>query len=300
MAFSPMLAPQDDPLKRKTFFQDLPFPLLCSPKYDGIRGVATPRGVISRTGKLLPSFQVQDEFNFNNWLDFEIIEGDPCTPDCYNRTQSHVMSLSKPGDLKIFVFDSAHPDLRSDTFRERLDVARHMMDWSSTNLFFVEHTLVHTLEELLVFEDKQVEAGFEGIMMRTPHGKYKDYSRCTWNDHIIFKLKRFQDDEGLLVDIEEKMENKNAQERDERGYAKRSSSKEGLVPAGMVGTFIVDFKGQILRVAPGSFKHNELTDIFLHPEKYLGNILKFRHFTKGVKDLPRFPRALGFRDRMDM
>ena len=300
MTFRPMLAPQDDPKKRPTFFQELPFPLMCSYKYDGIRGVPKDSIVLSRTLKALPSFQVQEDFSMLSHFDGEFIEGDPCTPDCYNRTQSHVMSADKPGDIKFYVFDWADVSKANTPFYERLEyVKEQIILLNRPDVIYVEHKEVETLEELLAYEDEALELGFEGIMMRSPIGRYK-HNRCTWNDQIIYKLKRFTDEEGVIVGFVEQNTNLNTQEKDERGYAKRSSSKEGLVPAGTLGKFIVDYKGTEITVAPGVFTHKERKYIWEHQQQFLGESLKFRFFGHGIKDLPRFPRAVGLRNPMDM
>jgi DNA ligase-1 len=68
----------------------------------------------------------------------------------------------------------------------------------------------------------------------------------------------------------------------------------------MLGKFKVEFQGQIISVAPGTFSHEERRWIWDNRDQVRGKILKFRHFPHGVKELPRQPRALGFRDKMDM
>jgi DNA ligase-1 len=304
----PMLSPQDDPLKRKTYFKDLPFPLLCSPKFDGIRGLPQPTDfgskVLSRTCKPLRSTQLQKLFGIPemHYLDAEYTEGDPCTPDCYIRSDSHIMSFNKPGNLTAYVFDDASPELHMKSFWFRLEAAKERVaKINRPDVVFVEHELCRDVDELLAFEAKVLAQGFEGVMMRTQRGMYKDWARATWNDGIIFKLKRFAEDEGLLVGVEENQVNNNEQVIDERGYAKRSKAMAGLSAGGRVGTFLVEFQGTIIRVATGTFKHPMLIEIWNNQEAYVGKkIIKFRHFLVGVKDLPRYARAVGFRDRMDM
>lgn len=299
--FKPMLAPQDDPLKRPTFFQDLPLPLLVSNKIDGIRGVPVPGyGVLSRTLKKLRSNQLQKNYGGHAFLDSEFTEGDPATPDCYNRSSSHIMSADKPGDLFMFVFDWADPEDAELPFYKRLEIARKEVDKiNSPDVILLEHTEVNTLDELFIVENEALEAGYEGLMMRNPMGIYK-HNRCTWNDNILYKLKRFADDEALIIGFEERLRNDNPLQRDERGYAKRTSHKENMVPSNTLGKFIVDYKGVTLTVAPGAFTHSQLKYIWDNKHKHLHKILKFRYFQYGKKDLPRFPRALGFRDSIDL
>jgi DNA ligase-1 len=73
-----------------------------------------------------------------------------------------------------------------------------------------------------------------------------------------------------------------------------------MIPAGMLGKFICEYQGQIIEVAPGCLNHEALINIWKERESMIGWIVKFRSFAHGVKDKPRFPRFVGFRDRMDM
>lgn len=297
--FRPMLAPQEEPTRYKDYFKKLQYPLLGSIKYDGIRGAVRDALVMSRTWKPLPSYQVQDEFSIYEFADSEIIEGDPFSHDVYNRTQSHVMSADKPGELAMYVFDFIHPKALNLPFYQRLELAWKAFS-GHDNVKVVEHVEIDNEDELLEFEEKALALGAEGIMMRNPVGIYKNGARCTFNEGLIYKLKRFEVIEAKVIGFEERMHNTNVQERDERGYAKRSSSKEGKVGSGIAGKLIVFYEGKEHPVAPGIFKHPELLDMWLNPHKYIGRYLKVKHFPKGAKDGLRQPRAMGWRDKMDM
>lgn len=300
MTFKPLLAPGEDPKSFPDYFKKINYPLLCSPKYDGIRCIVKSGVCLSRTGKMLPSLQVQEMFSHLKDFDGEIIEGNATDFDVYNRTQSHVMSEDKPGDLKYYVFDYTHPDFLMKPFYERLEQAKAIIGmYDRTDVILVNHEYVETYDELIAFENKCLEAGFEGIMMRNPVAHYKQ-GRGTFREGIIYKLKRFQDAEGIVVDFVEQMTNNNEIERDELGYAKRSQAKEGLTPAGTLGRFVILYEGQEIDVAPGNFSHAERKFVWEHRDVFKGKYLKFRYFAHGVKDKPRFPRALGFRDEMDM
>lgn len=296
--FKPMLAPGEDPMSFPDYFKKLRYPLLASPKFDGIRSVIKRRNAMSRTFKLLPSAQVQTDFIHQEHLDGEIIEGAPTDFGVYNRTQSHVMSYNKPGDLSYYVFDYCAPDWLHRPFYERLSQAKGLLP-KLPGYYMIEHEDVENYDALIAYEEKQLHLGFEGIMMRDPIGPYK-CGRGTFNEGYIYKLKRFADAEGIIVDILEGFKNENEKETDELGYAKRSERAEGLVPSERAGKFIVDFNGQIIEVAPGAFTHKQLEDILREKAQNIGRILKFRYFKHGIKDKPRFPRALGFRDLMDL
>jgi len=298
--FKPLLAPREVPATFPKYWDKLQYPLLGSPKYDGIRGYVKSGVVWSRTAKPLPSLQVQDEFGALEGCDGEVIEGLPTDGDVYNRTQSHVMSEDKPGELTYFVFDYTmfinHP-FSSRHSRLMLVIPE------SNNVKHVPQVRLNTLEELLAYEESMLTEGFEGIMLRSLDGLYK-MGRATMNEGIIFKLKRFIDTEGILVDLEEQLTNTNIQERDELGYAKRSSAKAGMVGAATTGKFMlqIPWKGstEVIPCAPGNFNHKERKDIWDNWPRDAGKAVKFRYFAHGIKDLPRHPRAIGFRDERDM
>jgi len=301
--FKVLLAPSNSPMDTPSYFEDLPYPLLVSPKIDGIRAVPMSNRLLSRTLKPFRSIQAQTMFGQLDHLDGELAVGNPYDYDVYRRTNSHVMSFDKPSDdLRYYVFDTTVPDLLGASFEERLCIAEELVKYyANPAVHFIRHRLVNNYDELIAFENEALATGYEGIMMRTPSGVYKHNARCTWKDQIIFKLKRFADDEALILEVIEGEDNNNEQERDERGYAKRSDKKDGKTPSGMMGKWRVSYKGDDnTEVAPGCLSHKERVYILQHPEEFVGKYVKLRHFPKGVKDKPRFPRTIGFRDPIDM
>jgi len=301
MNFKPLLAPNKDPLSYETYFEELRYPLLCSPKYDGIRCIIKNGFAYSRSGKILPSYQVQDEFGKYEHFDGELIVGSPTDLDVYNRTQSHIMSREKPAEIFFWVFDYTHPNYLNRPYIERYDEIMNIEieTLHEKNFKGVPSTMVTTLEDLLKYENECLKAGFEGIMMRDPYAPYKN-GRGTFKEGIIYKLKRFQDAEATIIGFKELMLNENTLGVDELGYAKRSTSKEGLVPGNTLGAFVVEFENQILDIAPGVLTHEDRKAIWEDQEFFLNKILKFRFFAHGVKDKPRFPRYIGFRTLEDM
>lgn len=292
--FRPMLCPQQDPMGYPRYFEELRYPLLCSPKFDGIRGVVKHGTVMSRKFKPLPSAQVQHQFGRYEHFDGEIVVGSPTDHDVYNRTQSHVMAFEKPGAVKFYVFDYTAPEFLEKPFHERLDEPAKIIG-RQDDVEVVEHTLVESEAELLEYEGRMLSAGFEGLIMRDPVGRYKQ-GRGTWREGLIYKLKRFEDAEATVVDFQEQMTNFNELKRDALGYAERSTVRDNMFAANTLGAFVVDLGGLEVTVAPGAFDHDERRRIWLNRERYEGRTLKFRFFGRGVKDLPRFPRAVGFRD----
>lgn len=306
MRFAPTLAEKIDPMDDPEVFSKLKFPLWVSPKYDGIRGVGIDGLLKSRTLKPLPSTQVQDLFGSLTHFDGEVIAGDPCDgDDVYNRTQSHVMSKSKPAErLTFYVFDWADVEMANLPFEERADYLKAQVEkLNRDDVVFVESELVRNLEEFLAAEERYLAMGFEGIMARKPGGRYK-HGRSSFNEHILLKLKRFEDFEAVIVGFVEQMTNTNAAEKDELGHTKRSSAKDGLVPANTLGKFIVEFGTEdgndCAEIPCGVIKHDQRKEIWDNQATYLGKYIKVRHFPFGAKTGLRLPRCVGFRDPIDM
>jgi len=296
--FRPLLPPRESPQSYPEFFQKIQYPLLGSAKYDGIRGIVK-ESVMSRTFIPLPSLQVQDLFSEYKDIDAEIIEGNPTDFGVYNRTQSHVMSVDKPGDIHMYALDYTHPDVLHLPFYIRLEHLEIFVK-DLPNVSLVEHTPIENEEELLAFEEEVLRKGFEGAMFKSPIKPYKNGPRCTFREGIIYRLKRFEDAEAVVIGFEEALTNLNTLEENAFGLAKRSTHKSGMVPAGRVGKIIAIFKGQKIDIAPGNFTHEELEEMLLNPARHKGRLLKFRYFLHGQKDKPRHPRAIGWRNKMDI
>lgn len=307
MSFKPTLAATIDPMKEPDVLSRLPFPLIVSPKYDGIRGIGIDGWIKSRTLLPLPSAQVQNQFGGLNHFDGEVIAGDPCDGnDVYNRTQSYVMSKDKIApDLRYYVFDWADPELCLLPFEERYDLLKLEVEkLNRQDVILVEQRLVNNLEEFLAAEEEYLARGFEGIMGRKPGSKYK-HGRSTFKEAVLLKLKRFEDFEAVVTGFIEQMTNTNAAEQDELGHTKRSSAKDGLVPADTLGKFICDMSGwgwgEEAEIPCGVLTHKQRKEIWDKREELRGKLmLKIRHFPFGAKSGLRLPRTVGIRDLMDM
>ncbi len=306
--FKPLLAATLDPMKKPGILEKLRFPQSVSAKYDGIRTLPRDNVLLSRTYTPLPNPYYQARFNQPelNFLDTEGVRGDPCDGDkVYNRTQSLIMTGPKKAthadDTALYAFDTTDEQYASLPFYDRLEITRkQVLRIGRSDVIFVEHTEVQNLAEFLAFEEKCLAQGFEGIMGRRIDGVYK-HDRSTFKEHILLKLKRFEDIEAVITGFVEAETNLNVATKDAFGHTKRSSAKAGKVGNGRVGTFLVELGGrQDVPIPTGAFKHAELVEIWENQTKYLGKFLKIRHFPYGAKDGLRLPRALGFRDAMDM
>lgn len=296
-----MLAPINSPIDTPNFFSYVKFPVFASPKIDGIRGLAQAGALYSRTLKRIPSKQAQSLFGKYRGLDGELTEGWPIGHDLFNRTSSVVRSANVEADLHYHVFDHVRESTINDPFIERfVRVTEFVANANNPRLHLVPHYLCRNLEELLYLEEEVLLMGYEGLMLRNPYGHYKPYARATMLEGLMFKLKRFVDTEGEIIGFREGKINLNEQVRDERGYAHRSSSKEGKINSGMVGTILCKWNDRVVKVAPGSFRKDMLRHMWENQDEFIGAMLKFRFFNFGIVNELRFARALGLRAEFDM
>ncbi|WP_274585180.1 hypothetical protein V6667_08150 [Neisseria leonii] len=158
--------------------------------------------------------------------------------------------------------------------------------------------LVRNEEETLRYESEQLQHGFEGIMLRAPHGIYK-YGRSTVREGLLLKLKRFSDAEAVCTGYEPLMRNGNEAETDELGYTKRSSRKEGLVETETLGCLIAE-TGDGVRFKIGTgFTAAHREQLWAERDKLAGRIIRYKFFNIGIKEAPRHPVWLGFRHTDD-
>lgn len=166
-------------------------PMYGQPKLDGIRVYGEGEQAFTRSQKPVRSEWVQQLFaeagTIVNGLDGEIIAGDPTAKDAYRRTNSSVMSYTKPDDVTLHVFDHYGHD---GTFEERLEYLRSLTlpSWCS----IVETKLLHSIEEISEYEADLLALGHEGVILRRPSGYYKE-GRGTASSGELIKLKQFSD-----------------------------------------------------------------------------------------------------------
>lgn len=273
------------------------FPLLASNKLDGVRATVQNGRLYSRALKLIPNKYVQNVFGLPelNGLDGELILGDPTVPDAYRKTVSAVMTASGCPKVTFHVFDC----FCQMPFEMRLELAGDMITAFSSGVIRVHHWEVMNPVHLLNLETLAVEAGYEGLMIRDPQGPYKQ-GRSTENEGWLLKLKRFEDAEAEVIGFEEQMHNDNAATVNELGHQTRSSHKENLKPAGVLGALIVRDVGTAVQFNVGTgFDEVERREIWKHREQCMGRLLKYK-FYPSVKEKPRYPTWMGWRHPIDM
>ena len=290
--FKPMLAsPFDEAL--------LKFPVLASPKLDGVRAIVRDGVVLSRALKPIPNKWVQQRFSHLEHLDGELIVGKPYHPDVLRTTTSGVMRVEGEPDVSFYVFDHvASPEM---PYRERNHLA-YLEAFKSKNVKLgtvpVNQVFIQTRESLSDYEADVLAEGYEGVMLRHPDAPYK-FGRSTAREGYLLKVKRFHDDEFEIVGFEEEMFNANEATTSELGRTKRSSHKANKVPKGRLGALVLKYGDTTFNCGTG-FNDAERERIWAKRDGYLGKFAKIKYFAHGIKDVPKLPSFLGIRDVRDM
>jgi DNA ligase 1 len=285
--------------------EDLRFPILASPKLDGIRAIIDTNGkVMSRNGKEIPNKHVQDQLGFSHLygLDGELICGDPTAPDAYRKTTSAVMSVDGEPEVTYHVFDVQA--IRDYGFQDRLAKAKTIINdvVRGPRIKLVQHLTIKTVDELLRYEEVCLVKGYEGVMIRDPRGPYK-HGRSTLKEGWLLKLKRFRDSEATVIGAVELRHNKNEATRNELGKLERSSAKAGKIAGGILGALVVRdcVTGVEFEIGTGFTREQRVE---LWQKAQLGGLtdkmLTYKYFPTGSKDRPRFPVFVGWRHDLNV
>lgn len=298
--FRPLLAATCD----DDNFAQLKFPLLASPKLDGIRCLVRDDILVSRSLKPIRNKALQAFFDWSelNGIDGEIIVGEPTDRECFRRTTSAVMSENgNIQDFTFYVFDNFLA--RGDFKRRYQDLQMQFAD-DPYEINALRHTTITNPSELESYEQTQIAKGFEGVMLRSPEGGYK-YGRSTFNEGILLKLKRGQlrNGDAEIVGFTERLHNTNEAVIDNLGLQKRNVQKSGMVGRGDLGAFEVrDLStGFEFKIGTGVGLNDALrTQVWANRESYLSRIIRYEWFQYGGYDKPRFPQFIAFRDKEDI
>lgn len=294
--FKPMLATDAE-------LDKLRFPLLASAKLDGVRAVVRGGVVYSRSNKPIPNQFAQDAFKHLNNLDGELIVGEPTSKTVYRDTVSHVMSHDKTEyDLRFYVFDHVNDPHSFYTSRVKLlRLGIQVGGVKLNNTSVIEHPqhLITCIDTLLALEEKMLNEGYEGLILRDPRSPYKR-GRSTVKEGYLLKLKRFTDAEATVIGFDERMHNGNEATVNELGRTKRSSHQAGKTGRGDLGALRLRTPEGVEFSCGTGFDDAERDQIWRNRDSFLGRIAKYKHFDIGSKVAPRHPVFLGWRDPKDM
>jgi DNA ligase-1 len=216
MIKKPMLASAAPKTENDYEILEAMLPYLVSVKLDGIRILTHPvHGPCTRVFKDIPNDHIRATLYSDcpTYLDGEVMTyNDDGTQRTFNEIQGDVMRKSGTPNFKFHVFDFFRTPDHEFQFRYdelwRMEYAEEM----PTCVHIVEHTKLTTMAAINAFAKQALLDGYEGAMLRSLDGKYKQ-GRSTLRQGWLVKIKFFSDAEGTVIGFDERTHNANEQDR---------------------------------------------------------------------------------------
>ena len=302
--FRPMLAVNYDKVKQQ------PAVRYASEKLDGVRCLFFGGVAYSRSLKPLPNKQLQQlAQQYKQELeaaDGEVIVGNMHAVDVLQTTTGFCMSADKQADFCVYLFDRY--DAKAEWW-QRYSSLQSLANLDS-KLKVLEHWLVRDdlaatppmqapWINLSLFEEEVLSKGGEGVMLRDAYGSYK-LGRSATKQPELQKVKRFNDAEFKVVGFKQFETNQNELEHDERGYAKRSSSKAGKQLVEQLGGLVLLLPdGQTFNCGSG-FTEEQRLRFWEDRAMLLGKQATVQFFGYSKDGIPLLPVFKQFRSALDM
>ncbi len=300
--FKPMLAASIDTDAGESVTQ-LKYPVLATPKKDGIRCIVKDGQATSRSLKPIANRFVQSILGSR---DFNGLDGELFIPGTFQDVTSGIMSSDGEPNFSFCVFDAV-PEFvgaaantpYSTRMKWLADAKEDLVTPHRSRFEFLLPELICTPQGLETYLEKCLAAGEEGAMVRSPEGIYK-YGRSTFKEGLLVKVKPLADAEATITGFEEQMKNGNEATTNALGRTERSSHKANLIPKGTLGALVVNSpKFGEFRIGTG-LDDALRAQIWANRQQFLGKVVTFRYQVIGTKDKPRIPSFKGFRDPRDL
>lgn len=259
--------------------EQLAYPLYASMKIDGIRAYVEDAVVWSRNNKPIPNAHVQRMFGKRkyNGFDGELTVGNIACAGLYNRCQSVIMSHDNTDpQMAFWVFDDYSArggyDDRYQRVIDRLGLG------VVGPVQYVNQVRVTIPKALLVMEARALELGYEGVMVRSIDGPYKNGRSTTREGHLL-KLKRFEDSEAVI-----------------EGVTALFKGGKYVDALGSINGWDAKRKQEV--TVGSGFTDEERVQIWRDQDRYFKADAKFRYkfFPTGTHSAPRFPTWGGWRN----
>lgn len=292
--FSPMLASAITPEQ----LNDLKYPCILQPKFDGIRCCIVNGHILTRALKHLPNKWTRNclrEWIFSLKKLPYLIDGELTVNGSFQDVQSAFMTEEGIPDFEYNMFDWAQT--QSDLERGYSFRFEDSDDFNgSTNK--VNSITCISPEDVLFQESMLLDKGYEGIIIRPVLGRYK-FGRSTINEGNLLKLKRFEDAEARIIGFVEQEINNNPQELNGLGMSVRSSHQAGMIKGDMLGALrVIGINGQFKDIEfniGSGFDNLDRKNIWINQSEFLSQIVTYKYQRIGSKDKPRQPIFKGLR-----
>lgn len=227
----------------------------------------------------------------------------------FSDMQSVIRAQDKPipKDFRFFVFDCLVPDeTRNRTYGDRLFNLQKMIgDARFRNVEAIEQRILYGPVDAKKMYVEAVEAGYEGIMVRSKDAKYK-FGRATLREGIIYKFKQFNTADAKIVGFQQATRMKEEvrlgeRTRDAMGRLEQSHKQDDYELYESLGAFIVRLDNGLdckIGLAKG-YDQSDRDRFWRERDKLLGKWIEFEFIDVGIKDRPRSGRMVRFRSDKD-
>ena len=269
--------------------KSLHYPVLATPKVDGIRCLKVDGRVVTRALKLVPNEHIRlAMFSLPDGVDGELV----IPGGTFQDVASAVMSFGGKPEFEYLVFDflPSLADIATPYSKRVTRIPIHPYVVPLTPI------VLESISDFERYEERTLDAGYEGLVVRAPGGPYK-FGRSTLREGYMIKYKRTLDADAVVLGIEEQLMNCNPMTRDILGRAERKGGRALALPKGTMGSLIVQdtATGVVFNIGSG-FSDTLRAAVWADPSSYVGRVVTYRYQSVGVKSKPRFPRFIAFRE----
>lgn len=256
-------------------------PVFIAPKVDGNRMVADKDGFWGRSGDTPPNpFQhIRDALDpfFKENKDV-ILDG-----EIYKHGMEHQLIngiyMDAKGDsskLQYWVFDIILPDRKAD-YNKRIAVLRNKLK-SNDVIVLVDSKLVSSSDEIKSIYKQHLKDGYEGSVLRHPHGVYELAGRKEKRSKTVLKLKPVYDSEFEIVGY------KDGKGRDSGALMWTLKMPDSDTQFNARPCMTIEDRRELFKQMSSSFE-----------TEYKGKMMRVMYGDTTKDGVPRFPRAVGVR-----
>jgi len=242
----------------------LVYPVIVSPKLDGMRAMGNNTKIISRKGKevnTLPHIVLPD--TNGAWLDGELYAHGKDFQTNMSLIKKYRKGLTE--DVKYHVYDIYIPNGEHSYIERHKELSK--LCCGIDNVEVVPYKLADSEEELIAVHKEYLSLGYEGTMVRVNGVPYELNKRS----HSLLKYKDFIDEVYEIIDI---------------------------VPNDKTpthGTIVCELGGITFKCGM-KMSHEAREEMLLNRDSYIGKQAEVRFFEYSNNGVPRFPVCVGIRN----
>lgn len=311
--FKPMLAPNQE-----TNLDEIQYPILASYKLDGIRCLFIKGEMLSRSLKPIVNKQLREKFadliKYSKIHNL-ILDGEIYSPDLtFQEITSFVMTqdfedkksikkhgkvLTIPEHLKFYAFDYVKDNNFDEPFMKR-GLGVDSLGVFGNIVEVVSHTFMPCREDIEAHFKRALDEGHEGLILRKKNGRYK-CGRGTIKEGLIYKVKPFVTVDAKIKEVLQGTKVKDGVEKtvNELGRSVTSKKKDDREFTDMVADFIVPYENTTVKVSCSRMPHDQRKEVWANKQSYIGKTIEYKFLRIGLKDKPRSPNWIRFREDKD-